>query len=124
MKDIMEMVDHQRWQDLEDLYQSQCWNPFFEVAYGANPAGIFLAACPPEGLHALEQGIFKHLLDEILGQLLKPEQIALLDREVQSWVVQPRQRLFRSSNFSESPVSCSKMVLVVLRTHLVVIELA
>ena len=103
MEDIMEMVDHQRWQDLEDLYQSQCWNPFFEVDYGANPAGIFLAACPPEGLHALEQGIFKHLLDEILGQLLKPEQIALLDREVQSWVVQPRQRLFRSSNFSESP---------------------
>ena len=35
--------------------------------------------------------------------VLKPEQIALLDREVQSWVSLPRQRLFRSSNFAESP---------------------
>ena len=103
MEDIMEMVNQQRWADLDDLYQAQCWNPFFDVDYGANVSGIFVAACPPEGLHALEQGIFKHLLEEVLGTVLKPEQIARLDREVQSWVSQPRQRLFRSSNFAESP---------------------
>ena len=103
MENIMEMVEQQRWDELADLYQAQCWNPFFDVDYGANAAGIFVAACPPEGLHALEQGIFKHLLQEILGVFLKPEQIAILDREVQSWVSYPRQRLFRSSNFAESP---------------------
>ena len=103
MEDIMEMVNDEQWEELEALYQAQCWNPFFDVDYGANVSGIFVAACPPEGLHALEQGIFKHLLQEVLGVVLKPEQIALLDREVQSWVSLPRQRLFRSSNFAESP---------------------
>lgn len=103
METIKDMVNHQHFQDLEDLYQSQTWNPFFDVDYGANVSGIFVAACPPEGLHALEQGIFKHLLEEVLGVVLKPEQIAILDCEVQSWVSYPRQRLFRSSNFSQSP---------------------
>jgi hypothetical protein len=50
------------WKELEDLYQSQSWNPFFDVDYGANIWGIFFAACPPEAFHALEQGVFKHLL--------------------------------------------------------------
>jgi hypothetical protein len=74
------------WADLESLYQTQCWNLFFEVKnYRSNPSGIFVAACPPEGLHALEQGIFKHLLEEVLGNYLKPEQIAILDPIIQSW---------------------------------------
>jgi hypothetical protein len=29
----------------------------FDVDYGSSLLGIFFAACPPEGLHALEQGI-------------------------------------------------------------------
>lgn len=103
MEDIVSLVNNEEWGDLEDLYQAQCWNPFFEIDYGSNPSGVFVAACPPEGLHALEQGIFKHLLEEILGNYLKPEQIALLDRVVQSWVSKPRQRLFRSSNSALSP---------------------
>ena len=99
----MEMVSEQRWDDLDSLYQAQFWNPFFDVNYGASPYGIFFAACPPEGLHALEQGVFKHLLEEVLGVYLKPVQIALLDRVVQSWVTKDRQRLFRSANFAASP---------------------
>ena len=58
MQPIIELCIEKRWADLELLYQAQYWNPFFEVDYGANPYGIFVAACPPEGLHALEQGIF------------------------------------------------------------------
>ena len=103
MAHIMQLVDDEEWEDLDALYQANFWNPFFDVDYGANPHGIFLAACPPEGLHALEQGVFKHLLEEILGVYLKPEQIAILDRVVQSWVGRPRQRLFRSANFTEAP---------------------
>jgi hypothetical protein len=86
MGHIMDLVRGEQWDDLEALYQAQSWNPFFDINYGASLFGIFLAACPPEGLHALEQGIFKHLLEEVLGVYLKPEQIALLDRVVQSWV--------------------------------------
>ena len=103
MESIIQLVNDEEWDELHTLYQAPFWNPFFEVDYGANPYGIFLAACPPEGLHALEQGVFKHLLEEILGVYLKPEQIAILDRVVQSWVGKPRQRLFRSANFSEAP---------------------
>jgi hypothetical protein len=87
-EDIMDMVNKEQWEELEALYQAQLWNPFFDVDYGASPYGIIFAACPPEGLHALEQGIFKHLLNEVLGVYLKPEQIVrLLDRVVQSWVL-------------------------------------
>ena len=103
MEDIIQLVNDECWDDLALLYQAQFWNPFFEVDYGANTSGIFLAACPPKGLHALEQGVFKHLLEEVLGVYLKPEQITRLDREVQSWVFSCRQRLFRSANFAEAP---------------------
>ncbi len=103
MDSIIQLVNNEEWVQLDSLYQAPFWNPFFEVDYGANPYGIFLATCPPEGLHALEQGVFKHLLGEILGVYLKPQQIAILDRVVQSWVGKPRQRLFRSANFSEAP---------------------
>jgi hypothetical protein len=103
MDDIKKMVLAKAWHDLENLYQAQCWNPFFDVDYGANIWGIFFAACPPEALHALEQGVFKHLLESILGGYLKPVQMTLLDRVVQMWTRQPRQRLFRSSNFPGAP---------------------
>ncbi len=99
----MDLVRQEQWVDLKLLYQAQFWNPFFDLHYGSSSFGIFFAACPPEGLHALEQGIFKHLLHEVLGTYLKPQQIALLDRVVQSWVKWSRQRLYRSANFAESP---------------------
>jgi hypothetical protein len=77
---IIQLVNNEEWVQLDYLYQAPFWNPFFEVDYGANPYGMFLAACSPEGLHALlEQGVFKHLLEEILGVYLKPQQIAILD---------------------------------------------
>jgi hypothetical protein len=76
LEDIMvEIVNNQQWEDLEDLYQAQSWNPYFDVDYGANVSGIFVMAFPPEDLHTLEQGNFKHLLEEGLGVVLKPEQI-------------------------------------------------
>ena len=103
MEGIKELVRNEKWAELEALYQAQCWNPFFDVDYGANEWGIFFAACPPEALHALEQGVFKHLLEAILGDYLKPVQITLLDRVVQTWTLLPRQKLFRSSNFPEAP---------------------
>ena len=84
MEDIINLVNSEQWADLEALYQAQCWNPFFEIDYGSNSSGVFVAACPPEVLHALEQGIFKHLLEEVLRSYLKPEQIVVFDRVVQS----------------------------------------
>jgi hypothetical protein len=47
----------------------------------------------------LEQGVFKHLLEWALGRYLKLVQMTLLDRVVQEWTNQPRQRLFWSANY-------------------------
>ena len=51
----------------------------------------------------MEQGVFKHLLEEALGMYLKPKQIALLDRVVQSWVNMCHQHLFQLTNSPEAP---------------------
>jgi hypothetical protein len=53
MQDIKDLFDDQNWNALDALYQAQCWNPFFDVDYGANKGGIVLATCPPEAFHAL-----------------------------------------------------------------------
>jgi hypothetical protein len=73
------------------------------VYYSGNPGGIFSAACPAEALHALENGLFLHSLKAVLGGLLKPQEIVLLDTSIQKWTRLPRQRLMRSSNFEHSP---------------------
>jgi hypothetical protein len=93
LEDIVDMVHQEQWVELELLYQALFWNPFFDVDYGSSLLGICFAACPPEGLHALEQGIFKHLPHGVLGVYLKLAQITLLDRVVQSWVKRSRQWL-------------------------------
>jgi hypothetical protein len=59
--------------------------------------------CLPYALHALEQGVFKHLLESLLGGYLKLVQMTLLDRVVQVWTNHPRQRLFCSVNYLEAP---------------------
>jgi hypothetical protein len=50
MDSIIQLVNNEEWVQLDSLYQAPFWNPFFEVDYGANPYGIFLAACPPDCL--------------------------------------------------------------------------
>ena len=60
----MHYVIEQKGNALFDLYQAQHWIAWFDLDYGGNEEGIFTAACPPEGLHALENGIFLHVLRE------------------------------------------------------------
>jgi hypothetical protein len=72
VEDIMQMVNKEQWDNLvESLYQAQFKTPFFDIDYGASPYGISFAAFPPEGLNALKQGMFKHILYEILLVYLK-----------------------------------------------------
>jgi hypothetical protein len=103
MDDIATMVEMQDFAELHALHQAPCWNPFFDVCYGGHPGGIFTAACPAEALHALENGLFLHSLKAVLGGVLKPQEIVLLDSSIQQWTKLPRQRLMRSSNFEQSP---------------------
>ena len=62
MKDVMKKVQENNNEYLESIYQAKHWIVWFDLDYGENPKGIFTATCPPEALHALENGIFLHIL--------------------------------------------------------------
>ena len=65
MTAVAENVKMNNTEYLHKLYQNPHWDAWFDLDYGENPEGIFTAACPPEALHALENGIFMHLLKEL-----------------------------------------------------------
>ena len=70
MLDIMDLVNRNDTDALEALYQAPHWNAWFNVDFGGNPEGFITAACPPEALHALENGIFMHLLKVLFVEIL------------------------------------------------------
>ena len=85
MNNAIHLVAEKRWKRLSDLYQAQHWISWFDLDYGGNPEGIFSAACPPEALHALENGIFLHVLKELLQVMFNTKTRALLDNQVYNW---------------------------------------
>jgi len=70
MQDVMDNVERNNTKYLEDLYQAPHWIAWFDLDYGGNPEGILSAACPPEVLHALENGIFLHILRQFFKKTL------------------------------------------------------
>ena len=84
MKDVMDLVKQKNWNGLSELCQAQHWISWFDINYGGNPEGIFPTACPPEGLHALENGIFLHVLQELFNKMFRTNTRILLDKQVHS----------------------------------------
>ena len=91
MEDVMQMCRNKDEKRLDKLMQSLSWQAFFDINYGGSPGGVFTAACPPEALHSLENGLVLHclkqLFEEILGEAVK----ASLDNIVQQWCAYPKQ---------------------------------
>lgn len=85
MQDVVDHVKNQDEEALYNLYQVPHWVAWFDLDYGGNPEGIFTAACPTEALHALENGIFLHVLKELFNEILKPATSSLIDGLVTSW---------------------------------------
>ena len=97
MQDVMNLVTNENYEELYNLYQAQHWIAWFDLDYGGNPEGIFTAACPPEALHALENGIFFHMLHELFDVILKAQRVkGLFDQLIYSWNSYPAQHLMRS----------------------------
>jgi len=92
MKDIQELVLNQDNERLYDLMQSKHWQAFFNIDYGGEPGGVFTVACPPEALHAIENGIILHCLKQVFGKILTREPNSLLDNVVQAWRRLPKQK--------------------------------
>src|SRR5688572_31640280 len=53
--------------------------------------GVFTAACPPEALHSLENGLVLHCLKQLFEEILTEPVRANLDNIVQQWLKYPKQ---------------------------------
>ena len=76
--------------------QYPTWQAFYDIDYGGLPGGVFTAACPPEALHSLENGLVLHCLKELFGSVMSTGSKTQLDSLVQQWVSYPRQHHMRS----------------------------
>lgn len=96
MEDVKQMIINHEYQSLFNMYQAQHWIAWFDIDYRGNPEGIFTAACPPEALHALENGIIHHLLKEVFQQNLNVKSCSLLDDLCSNWNNYPGQHYMQS----------------------------
>lgn len=103
MQDVMTKVEQDDEMYLENIYQARHWISWFELDYGGNPEGIFTAACPPEALHALENGIFLHILQQFFKVTLKKPICSLLDEHVSSWNKYPKQHYMQTHSIEGYP---------------------
>ncbi|HEY9299394.1 MAG TPA: hypothetical protein VIQ31_24145, partial [Phormidium sp.] len=103
MGDIMALVNEEKYEQLYNLYQAQHWIAWFDLDYGGNPEGIFSAACPPEALHALENGIYFHVLKELFQEILKHRVRGLIDAHVYKWNSLPAQHLMQAQQIEGYP---------------------
>ena len=97
MADVANMLNEPTQANLnaiDSLYQQPHWNAFFNVEFG-HEFGIFTAACPVEGLHALENGLIKDALTEIFHTILSSQQVKELDAIVQGWSQLPKQQFMK-----------------------------
>lgn len=65
MEDMKQLCLQQNLDKLKDLMQYPNWQAFYDIDYGGLPGGVFTAACPPEALHSLENGLVMHCLKEL-----------------------------------------------------------
>src|SRR5688572_2409746 len=97
MEDIMQMCTNKETDKLEALLQSPNWQAFFDINYGGLPGEVFTAACPPEALHFLENGIVLHCLKQLFDvKILGVPAKASLDAIIQKWVNFPKQYHMKS----------------------------
>ena len=103
MEDVKQLVINKEYKKLFSMYQAQHWIAWFDLDYGGNPEGIFTAACPPEALHALENGIIQHLLKELFEQILNTKSGGMLDNLCSNWYNYPGQHCMRSYHIDGFP---------------------
>ena len=103
MNNVIKLCLEENEDALSNMYQVPHSIAWFDLDYGGNPEGIFTAACPPEALHALENGIYFHVLKEVFKETLKTTCSALLDAHIKSWNDYPRQHYLRSFSLDGYP---------------------
>ena len=67
---MMNLSQTKNEEALRNLMQTHNWLAFFDIDYGGSPGGVFTAACPPEALHSLENGLINHCLKELFDNVM------------------------------------------------------
>src|SRR6476620_11735403 len=91
MEDIKQLCLSKDEVKLKSMLQSVNYQAFFDINYGGSPGGVFTAACPPEALHSLENGLVLHCLKKLFEKILGETARADLDKLVQQWHTYPKQ---------------------------------
>jgi hypothetical protein len=91
MEDIRQLCLNKDEDKLESMLQSVNYQAFYDIDYGGSPGGVFTAACPPEALHSLENGLVLHCLKQLFEEILGQPARANLDDIVQQWLNHPKQ---------------------------------
>lgn len=96
MEDVKQLYIENNTTALKELLQYNTWQAFFDIDYGGLPGGVFTAACPPEALHLLENGLINHCLKHLFDNLISKPTQQKLDSVVQKWVLFPCQNGMRA----------------------------
>ena len=92
MSDVMNLCRNNMHVELDALFQARNWLAFFDIDYGGLSGGVFTAACPPEALHSLENGLINHCLKELFANVIPPTACKHFDSVVQKWTFLSKQR--------------------------------
>ena len=76
--------------------QNTTWQAFYDINYGGSPGGVFTAACPPEALHSIENGLVFHCLKKLFQEQMKNKLKSNFNKIVQKWLKYPKQRFTKS----------------------------
>ena len=91
MSDVIHLCKNNMHKELDALMQARNWQAFYDIDYGGLPGGVFTAACPPEALHSLENGLINHCLKECSGNVIPTASHKHYDTIVQKWTLQAKQ---------------------------------
>ena len=67
----------------KNLMQTAKWLAIFDIDYEGLDGGVLTAACPPEALHSLENGLILYCLEELLEIIIPKNAQRQLDYVVQ-----------------------------------------
>ena len=96
MEDIKQMCINKETKKLHRLMQYNNWQAFFDIDYGGLPGGVFTAACPPEALHSLENGLINHCLTQLFNDVITKATQRKFDAVVQQWVKNAKQHCMKA----------------------------
>ena len=103
MKTIKQLVANKDESRLSEINQYCVNSVWYDLTYGGCRFGIFSAANPTEWLHALDNGLIEHCLNDINKHKLNTHQRQKMDEIAMQFLEMPRQHLMTANSNSDFP---------------------